>query len=66
MTFLASSIGDFHTHWELNVRDYHAEAVHILPRITRKNVSDTLKIKSKRGEPSIHFKFESVEGSYLR
>lgn len=62
MTFLASSIGDFHTHWELNVTDYLAEAVYVLPRIGRKNESDTVKIKSKRGEPSICFKFESIEG----
>jgi hypothetical protein len=67
MTFLASSlassIGNVHTHWELNVRHYLPEAVYVLPIIRRKNESDTVKIKSKRGEPSIHFKVESIEGS---
>lgn len=62
MTFLASAISDFHTHWELNVRDYFAEAVYVLPLFRRRNESNTVKIRSRQGEPSISFRFENIEG----
>lgn len=65
MTFLANSIGDFHTHWELNIGDYRAEAVYVLPSFAWKTESSSVKVKSKRGEPGICFKFESIEGLHM-
>jgi hypothetical protein len=65
MTFLANSTGDFHTHWELSIGDYRAEAFYVLPPFAWNTESSSVKVKSKRGEPSICFKFENIEGLYI-
>lgn len=63
LTFLASSLPDDSSHWELDVQDFLPEAVYVTSRMSRRAESNAVKIRSKRREPSIHFKFESVKGA---